>query len=141
MKEIQHFEEVGRVYIPGHVPSFKNSKMRTKTGLMIPSKAYRTYLKDYEIFWKTKATEFKELAKDLDYPYYVAFFFIRKTKHIFDYHNICAGPLDLMSKYGWIPDDDMEHILPVPPQIEGKSHLVDPKNPGCYVCIYKKYVN
>jgi hypothetical protein len=125
------------IYIPGHVPSFKNSKIKTKLGKIIPSKSWSTYQKNSKGYYLQNAIKFRNLVKNLDKPYKIGFFFIRKTNHIFDFHNICAGPLDLMVLYNYLQDDNITEILPYPLKIKDKYYFKDATNPGMYIVVFK----
>lgn len=140
--EIVEHKNEQLLYIPGHVPSFKNSKRiitsKNKLGKikrsLIASKAWSNYEKNYRIFYKARTKGmFKHLFKGESYPLKVGFFFIRKTKQKFDFHNICAGVLDLMQHEEWIPEDDIEHIVPFPFIIDESWHFVDKKFQGLLI--------
>jgi hypothetical protein len=49
-------------YIPGHVPSFKNSRIKTKLGKIIPSKAWSQYVKNSKGSYLQHAAEFREFS-------------------------------------------------------------------------------
>lgn len=100
------------IYLKGNVPSSKNSKQWTGKKL-IPSKTVENYLEQYEIQYKLKANEFKELIKNKKPPYYIGFYFIRNSKRKFDYNNLTQLPQDLMVKYKWLDDDNADYIVPV----------------------------
>lgn len=99
-------------FIPGNVPSSKNSKRWTGKHL-IWSKTAMKYVKDTDIFWKEKAPYFKNECLNKEFPMKVSFKFIRGSKHKFDYVNPLQTVLDLMVRYEWIPDDNADIIIPV----------------------------
>ena len=66
------------------------------------------------------------MTKGAAYPLVVIFRLRRATKAKFDYGNILQGLLDAMQKAGYLADDDMRHVIPIPAEW---AH--DPKNPGC----------
>lgn len=140
------------IFIPYNVPSSKNSKritwlfkpmkgnvvatMSTKNGrksvtpTIQESKAcvdYRSVTKNY---WVAYSSLFKKLIKDKEPPYVIEFTLIRSSKRRWDFHNIIQLTCDLMQEYGWIEDDDIKNILPVPPLPPKKSHHIDKLNAG-----------
>lgn len=135
------------IFLPGHVPSFKNSKrfVRTKNNktALIGSKTWVKYEKTYGIIFKDAKMKnmFKKLFQEEPLPIHVGFYFIRNRRQLFDFHNICAGVLDLMVHNGWIIDDDIDNILPYPIEINEKYWHKDPTNSGTILVNYKKYLN
>lgn len=123
------------IFIEGNFPSFKNSKQRTSSGLMIMSKTVRKYLKDYEFQWEVIPKEFKNITK---YPILVGFHFIRGTKHRWDFHNMVQGCADLMVKYKWIPDDNMDYFIPSVLYVEDRHYSYDKDKPGVIIKIINK---
>ena len=99
------------IFIPGNVPSSKNSKQWTGRYL-VNSKVVNNYLVKYEKNWAIACSQFFKLTANLEYPLNIGFYFIRNSKRKFDYVNAAQLPLDLMVKHGWIPDDDSNHIVP-----------------------------
>lgn len=135
--------EIPHVFISGHVSSFKNSKqfIRLKNGQtrLVPSKAWNKYMKNYS--WQFKdykyKKKFKSLFKEESLPLQVGFYFIRSRNQVFDFHNICAGILDLMQDHRWIDDDNIDNILPYPLLIEDKYWHKDASNPGVIITNFK----
>lgn len=138
------------VFIPGSVPSSKNSKVATKTGLF-HSKSVGKYLRSLGIMSysvsKRMVTGYKtipstypiedltDLFKDSVSPVKVGLHFVRKDKKQFDFHNISQIIFDLMVAHGIIDDDNMDCVLPFPYQINDRWYSVDKENPGVYVSI------
>lgn len=112
------------IFIPGNVPSSKNSKQWTGK-MLISSKTVRNYIKEHEKEWALYKNDFLKLVKNKPKPYKVTFYFIRDTKRKFDYINACQLPCDLMVKLGWIDDDNCDEIIPV-----FKGYEVNKNNPG-----------
>ena len=121
------------LFIPGHVPSSKNSRVRTKNGAFVASKAVQKYRKNSGIFWKIHAQTFRAACKES--PVKVGFHFVRKTRHLYDWVNPLQTVQDEMTKYGWIEDDNISIILPFPLKIDGAYTTVDPSKPGVYIKI------
>lgn len=136
------------IFIPGNIPSVKNSKVMGK----YPSKTVQKWLRLYGIqsyhtgkkqvrFFKTipKQYDFEELMKPIkrltNYPTKLGFYFIRGTKHSCDFHNMCQIIADLMVSFDIIPDDDMNHLLIFPLELNGKYFDYDKENPGLLIKI------
>lgn len=128
------------IFIKGNFPSFKNSKQRTKKGFMVMSKTVQKYLKEWEYQWKDIPNEFKEVEEN-KYPITVGLHFVRGTRHRWDFHNMAQGVADLMVKYGWIPDDNMDFFIPAVLYIDEKHYSYDKEVPGVYIKIINKNEN
>lgn len=100
------------IFIPGNVPSSKNSKQWTGKCL-INSKTTRNYIKATEGDYLANKVKFKKLIKGKEKPYRIKLYFIRDTRRHFDYINVSQIIFDLMIKYGFIEDDDMNNVIPV----------------------------
>lgn len=137
-----------RIFIPGNVPSLKNSKIMTKRGIF-HSKTVSKYLqkigvkkyssKGYENY-KTRPNLFlhaigdlKKAIKGQKPPAVIGFFFIRGTRHRFDFVNVCQIICDLLVAHGVIEDDDVSHLVPIPIQINGLWYKYDKENPGVWL--------
>ena len=101
------------IRIQGNCPSSKNSKVKTRTGFIVHSKQCQVYYKLTKQEWIDGAAVFKEMFKNEAKPYFVGFYYVRKSKHQFDYVNPNQTSLDQMVKYGWIDDDNADEIVPV----------------------------
>ena len=117
------------IFIPGNVPSSKNSKQWTGK-MLISSKIVRNYVKEHEMEWQLYKKDFLKLVKNKSKPYRVTFYFIRDTKRKFDYINALQLPCDLMVKYGWLDDDNCNEIIPVI-----KGYEVDKSRAGVIIDI------
>ena len=140
------------IFIPGNVPSSKNSKIATSKGVF-HSKTVSKYLRNHGIksYSVTKQTvtnyvrrpdtfveyvlQFKELFKDNSSPYIIGIHFVRDSKRIFDFHNIFQIIADLLVAYKGIEGDDMNNIVVVPIMniLTGKYYSIDKLNPGVYI--------
>jgi len=104
------------IFIPGNVPSSKNSKqMVINNGrtFFVWSKTAQKYVKNTKKDFVDNAPVFKSYVKGLKKPYKISFKFIRGSKHKFDYPNPLQTILDLMVKYEWIEDDNADEVIPV----------------------------
>lgn len=117
------------IFIPGNVPSSKNSKIWTGRHL-VWSKSAQAYKKSTEVYWKENKELFLSLTKDADYPLIVTFKFIRGTRHKFDYVNPLQTVLDIMVHEIWIPDDNADIILP-----QFELYEYDKDNPGVFITV------
>lgn len=124
-------EEKGKIFIPGNVPSSKNSKQWTGK-MLINSKAVRKYIFNTKSYYENFKKEFKELTKDMEKPYPIYFEFIRGSRHRFDYINPAQTVQDLMVKHDWIEDDNMDNLLPY-----FLPYSYDKENPGVNIIIKK----
>ncbi len=134
------------IFIPGNIPSLKNSKINGR----FPSKTVTKWLREFGIVWYSsrdkKVNEFKSIPKKYsfveicnpikecrEYPLHLGFFFIRNSRRKWDFHNACQIVLDLMTAYDIIPDDNVDFVLPFPLEIEGKYWDLNKENPGVII--------
>lgn len=140
------------IFIPGNIPSSKNSKIATSKGVFM-SKAVGRFLREIGIqsysvsrktaqFYKTKPCyfpidEFNELMKYApdNGPAIIGVHFVRATKAKFDFHNICQIIFDLLVALEIIDDDNMDCVIPMPFKLHGVWYSVDKDNPGAYVTL------
>ena len=123
--------EKNKIFIPGNVPSSKNSKQWTGK-FLVNSKAVQRYIKESKPFWLENKNKFKEMSNGLRLPLVVSFCFIRGSRRKFDYINPAQTVNDLMVKYNWIQDDDCCNILPV-----FEPYKYDKNKPGVTIKILK----
>lgn len=117
------------IYIPGNVPSSKNSRQWTgKYSVM--SKTCSRYVRATKEDYLVNKRNFQEMIKDLPKPYKIEFYFIRDSKRKFDYINPCQTIQDLMVKYGWLDDDNCDCIIP-----SFGGYHVDKTNAGVNITI------
>ena len=120
-------------FIPGNVPSSKNSRRWTGK-FFIASKTTMKHRKDTDSIYKSTAASFaKEFAK-YETPVYVSFKFIRGSRHKFDHINPLQTVQDEMTKHGWIEDDNATFIIPVLEDFEYNK-----EEPGVLIKIEGKY--
>lgn len=143
------------IFIPGNIPSLKNSKIMTSKGLF-SSKTVKKFLRSHGIqsysskdkivkgYVKTPDTfrpytvALKKLLNNYQPPYILAFYFARKSKTKFDFGNGVELLSDLFTAYDVWKDDNCDYFLPVPWIIDGSCYKVDAKNPGVYIKVVKK---
>lgn len=141
------------IFIPGEVPSSKNSKeigfiflkrgtpgkiFVERNGQMMPvrlnlnsSNATKRYVKEHFIDYIAKKVEFQRLAKNYTAPYRLCFKFIRGSRRKFDYINAAQIVQDMMVEHGWITDDNCDEVRPYFLEYE-----YDKNNPGVLISIF-----
>jgi len=141
-----------KIFIPGNVPSLKNSKVATSRGIFF-SKTVRKYLqslgvKNYSVRnrtvenYKTRPNLFEEAVRpmreclaNVKPPHLIGFYFVRKTRRKFDLMNAGHIIFDLLVAHKVLEDDSCDFLIPVPIQINGKWYTVDKEKPGTYLFI------
>jgi len=140
------------IFIPGQIPSLKNSKIKTSKGIF-PSKTVMNWLRTFGIqsysahrkevkFFKTikGKYDFKEICsplfeQELEYPIKLGFHFIRKTKGGWDFNNANHIITDLFTAFNFIPDDNVFYILPFPMEMNGNYWSYDKETPGVFITV------
>lgn len=132
-----------RIFIPGEVPSLKNSKVlylknkNTKDGgtRKIPAITSSNFVKKYKAescwYYKLFAQNFRAMLKDKPKPYIIEFQFVREYHDIWDFANMVQMPQDMMVDFKWIEDDNVNVILPMPNVVE--PYLINPLRPGVWI--------
>jgi Holliday junction resolvase RusA-like endonuclease len=115
-----------RVFIPGNVPSSKNSRVWTGK-FFIASKAVQKWRKDTLQWWQTMRPHFL-IDDNRIYPMKLGITFVRGNKHKFDYNNMANTVLDEMVRHGWIEDDNADIVIPV-----FFPYKYDKEHPGVYL--------
>jgi len=121
------------IFIPGSVPSSKNSKIFTRGRKLIWSKAASLYRKNSKESFMLNKEHFLSMLNGKEKPYIICFHFIRATKHKYDFVNVVQTIQDLMVEYGYIEDDNIDIMLPFPLLIDNKYSSYDKENPGVYI--------
>ena len=141
------------IFIPGEVPSSKNSKeigflylgagatstiFHLRNGVYRPvrlnlnsSNATKRYIKEHTIDYVANKVKFQNLIKGYTAPYRICFKFTRQTRRTFDYINAAQIVQDLMVKNGWIDDDDCKNVRPYFLEYEYNK-----TNPGVLISIF-----
>ena len=121
------------IFIPGNVPSSKNSKQWTGKYL-VHSKTAARYIKNTGILYKANKQYFKQMVEGIEPPYTVSFKFYRGSRRKFDYINAAQIVQDLMVKYEWIEDDNCEFLIPY-----FEVYEYDKVNPGVEIRVINNY--
>ena len=148
------------IFIPGNVPSSKNSKeigfifkkagapatiFYLKNGLdpkdlknyrpvqlnLNSSAATQRYRKEHTIDYIAGKVKFQNTLKSFNTPYRIYFKFFRDTNRKFDYINAAQIVQDMMVENGWITDDDCLNIKPYFGDYE-----VNKTNPGVLISVF-----
>jgi hypothetical protein len=116
-----------KVWIPGNVPSSKNSKQWTGK-FLVHSKTVQKYIKETKPYYESLAPAFRSHIDNIEAPARISFKFIRGSRHKFDYINPAQTVQDLMVKHGWIEDDNCAYLIPSFEEFE-----YDKENPGVII--------
>ena len=119
-------------FIPGNVPSSKNSRQWTGKYFIV-SKTVAKYRNSTKELFAKLAPEFRYVAEKYELPLHVTFKFIRGSKHKFDYLNPCQTTQDDMVKHEWLIDDNCVYIVP-----HFDPYEYDKDNPGVWIEIDKE---
>lgn len=140
------------IFIPGNVPSSKNSRINTDKG-SFASKTVKSYLNSLGIQsyssrkklvkgYVNKPNLIENLREDFlkqtsgkELPLEIGFHFIRNSKRKFDFHNIVQVVLDLLTAHDIIIDDNMDCVIPFALKIDSKFYSVNKENPGVWIKI------
>lgn len=129
----------GIFFIPGAVPSSKNSRVLTRSGLFIASKATQKYRKTTAAYWLMHKPAFKAELVAKAKPIIIGLHFVRASKHKWDFINPAQTIQDEMTKAGWIEDDNVDEILPVPLYINGSYWSYNKTNAGVYIAVLESF--
>lgn len=125
---------MNKYWIPENTPSSKNSRIWTGR-FSIVSKATSKWKTSTKEYWEKYADDFKNEFQKYEKPVLVGFHFVRKSKHRWDFGNICQAPLDEMVRHNWIEDDNSSIILPIPLNLNKVYWSNDKENPGVWIQI------
>lgn len=146
------FDSRGYLFIPGRVYSSKNSKRilakqtvrsnwkckingtwKIVRPVISDSAAVARYKKENRAVFEALKSDFLYMAKGKAYPLRVVFVFVMPNKFRFDFNNMTEVIQDAMVDAGWLPDDSVDYMVPVPPA--SQIYFVDKENPGVYLKI------
>ncbi len=134
------------VFLNGNIPSLKNSKeiqtykkwvtddthdnsyVLKEFKRLGPSKTVETYYKNYGHVYVQNKVEIQNLFKN-DKIWKVGFYFLRDSHRKFDFINAVQIIQDLMVKYNYFEDDNMDYIWPYP-----LGYEVNKDNHGVIIC-------
>lgn len=148
------------VFIPGNVPSLKNSKIKTSRGIF-PSKTVIKYIKSFGIssfssskknvsimkrfngatfydYFNDEIISSISKLKERNIPSVLGIHFIRDSERKFDFINACQIIFDLMTSFDIIEDDSMTYLIPIPLKINNNWYSIDRENPGVIIKLLNK---
>lgn len=135
------------IFIPGNVPSLKNSKVKTGKGIF-HSKTVQNYLRQLGIQsyspskkivkeYKTRENEFRKAIgnyfDNAKYPLIIKFHFVRNSKRQFDIINVQQIILDLLTAHNFIADDNADCIIPAVFRMNNNYYTIDKNKPGVFL--------
>ena len=106
----------GKIFIPGEVPSKKNSKQIVHKGgrpILISSDFTKYYERNAMIFYNVMRSNWMAMIRDKEPPYSVEFTLARRTSQRFDYLNLGQIIQDMMVSGKWVEDDNSNFIIPL----------------------------
>ena len=106
------------IVIKGEIHSSKNSRrifVNKKSGkpFVAKSKASKDDEGSLMPQLNTQRETWKRMIAGKQYPLFVVFHFVRKTERRWDFANLLQGVADAMVKAEYLPDDDVNHFIPV----------------------------
>ena len=104
-----------------------------KKPLLINSKTVEKYKKKTKLDWLEQKDAFRYLSEGMPLPMIIGFHFVRGTRHKYDWINILQLVQDLMVEYGWIEDDNIDFLIPIPFKMKGSYSSYDKEKPGCWI--------
>ena len=154
------------IFIPGNVPSSKNSKVKAARGIFsspavnaflrnLGIQTYnsrRKYVKGYVDKNRPNVIEsFREKIEEMkigkENPLFIGFHHVRKQNREFDFSNSLELIQDLFTAHDFIEDDSVKYMFPIPMSIDGdiptlenlrtkEWYSVDKENPGVWIKIF-----
>ena len=154
------------IWIPGSVPSLKNSKVKTNRGIF-SSPTVNKYLRSIGIqSFSSKhkivkgyvdksrpnqieliREQFEQMKVGKENPIFIGYHQVRKTKALFDFNNSVEIIQDLLTAHDLIEDDNVQFVFPIPMSITGELptlqnlrtkqwYSVDKENPGVWLKVF-----
>jgi len=154
------------IFIPGNIPSLKNSKVKTARGIFssptvnkflrsIGIQKFNSRKKEVKGYvdptrpnkFEALREEFAKMKAGKDDPIVIGYHQVRNSKRLFDFSNSVEIVQDLMTAHDFIEDDNVKHVFPVPMSIDGQLidqdnprafplYSVDKENPGVYIKLF-----
>lgn len=154
------------IFIPGNVPSLKNSKVKTgrgifaspavsrylrKLGIQTFSSRHKTVKGYVDLTRPNQVEKFREDIKKMalgkENPLFIGFHQVRDSRRRFDFSNSLELIQDLFVAHDFIEDDNVEFMFPIPMTIDGRLpttsnlrkenwYTIDKENPGVFIKIF-----
>jgi|DEB0MinimDraft_6_1074348.scaffolds.fasta_scaffold08838_2 hypothetical protein len=129
-----------QIWIPGNVPSSKNSKKIVMVGprghrrpKMLWSDLADRYRARIRPILIAERYHWARLTSGITPPVVVGFHFVRNSRRKFDFSNACQTIADLMVGADWLADDNMKEFVPMPLPIEGRWCSYNKEKPGVII--------
>jgi hypothetical protein len=78
---------------------------------------------------------FRALCKGKEKPLEIGMYFVRDSRRKFDFVNLVQTVQDIIVRAEWLPDDNMDEMVPVPVEIDGTVYSVDKDHAGVYIIV------
>lgn len=130
---LKDLNDLGIFFVGPHVPSSKNSRVKTSRGIF-PSASTTRWRKESKHWWELQRDEFLKQSSE---PVIVGVHFIRKTRHKYDWCNPLQTIQDEMVSMGWLVDDNVTKFIPFPMRLNGEFSTLDAENSGVLLKIIK----
>lgn len=119
---VESARKEGKIFIPGEVPSKKNSQQiywnpHAKKRFISPNQLVLKYEKHAQVFYKQFRDIFKKQSEGKEFPLTVEFKYQRRTLQPFDFNNLSQMIQDMMVSCDWIPDDNFNFLIPATPKV------------------------
>lgn len=108
------------IILKGNIHSSKNSRqiyVNRGTGKPFVAKSKSSKADEeslsFQLSQYENRLEWERMSAGLEYPLWVSFCFIRQTRGRWDFANLVQGVADALVKNGYLPDDDVDHFIPV----------------------------
>jgi hypothetical protein len=154
------------IFIPGSVPSSKNSKVKTKTGIFsspavskyirrLGIQSYNSRKKEVKGYVDiTRPNQIEQLRTQFDAmkvgknnPLFIGYHHVKNSKRLFDFSNSVEIIQDLFTAHNFIEDDNVQFVFPIPMSIDGELpnnlnlrvkqwYSIDKNNPGVWIKIF-----
>ena len=163
---LERKQPVEMIFIPGNIPSLKNSKVKTDRGIFssptvskflrsIGIQNFNSRKKEVKGYvdpnrpnqFEALRSRFEAMKAGKDDPIIIGYHQVRVSKRLFDFSNSVEILQDLMTAHDFIEDDNVKYVFPVPMSIDGRLinetnprefplYSVDTKNPGVWIKIF-----
>ena len=154
------------IFIPGNIPSLKNSKVKTARGIFssptvnkflrsIGIQKFNSRKKEVKGYvdltrpnqFEAFRAKFAQMRLGKGDPLIIGYHQVRNSKRLFDFSNSVEIIQDLMTAHNFIEDDNVQFVFPVPMTIDGELpvegkirdkqlYSVDKENPGVWIKIF-----
>ncbi len=118
-----------------NVPSSKNGRRWTGKHF-VPSTVTLRWRRKTSDWWDENKDKFLEATADKNLPLRIGFHFVRDSRRKYDWVNPVQTIQDEMVKKGWIEDDNITFMVPVPFKVNKSYTTINKEKPGVYIKLY-----